>query len=649
MADLYSILPGIQVSADEILEAELISTQILQAQFPDMDLREGTAVKDLVIRPNATLLALINKALNYYFVQNTIAGVNNDTPEEMVDSIMSNWFLTRVVGTRAVINARLYFARQKDVSLASDVFFSTDNSLRFYPQVSSSISAASLVFDSFNNEYYFDVDLVAESAGQTYNISSGSLLYFSNFDPYFLHAEINFLKQTATNTETNEQFIARAETAISTRNLINVPSIQSKIIADFPLVERVTPVGMGDPDMIRDQIEAYVPTLTPPHTLVHSGGMTDVYCKTPLSQGVVQLTTDASGIAHLGGAVYSFSRSEVSGSDADDTVPFYVSKSIASITRSSTTATVTTAGSHGYSNGQTITILGASPAGYNGAHVITVTGASTFTYAVANTLTTPATGTMTANVPTPYTSYNFYRKSDTVTITSSGTTATVSLDAHGYSPGRYVVIAGANQSAYNGVFKVVSADHNTFTYTMASSPGVSPATGTISCTGTEPTEDYGFSDKQIIAIDFGGTYANSTASFNINFFSALDGLQTYVEDSSHRVLSGDLLARGYNTYVLDVDITSYNATAADSSACAEVVKTYLSSLEPGQIFVISNLQARLHAAGIESFKTPIDITYTFYHRDLIPPLTGTITDVLDPNDGTSVFVLGSLTTQSENV
>ncbi len=75
------------------------------------------------------------------------------------------------------------------------------------------------------------------------------------------------------------------------------------------------------------------------------------------------------------------------------------SQSVSSITRSSSTATVTTAASHGYSSDDWITIAGASQSGYNGTFQITKTAATTFTYDVASlTPTTPATGTITARL-----------------------------------------------------------------------------------------------------------------------------------------------------------------------------------------------------------------------------------------------------------
>ena len=65
------------------------------------------------------------------------------------------------------------------------------------------------------------------------------------------------------------------------------------------------------------------------------------------------------------------------------------------------------------------------------------------------------------------------------TLTSSGTLATcVTSAAHGLSTNDWVTIAGANEAAYNGYFKITVTNTTTFTYVMASDP-VDTATGTI--------------------------------------------------------------------------------------------------------------------------------------------------------------------------
>jgi hypothetical protein len=214
MADLYSVIPGLQPSSQDILEAELLAKQILEAKYPTLDLREGTGLRDLLIRPLAVFVALTRNGLDYLFSQNRLSAVDDATPPDLVDSILSNWFLTRKIGTKSVISARMYFSRKKNVSISSDIYFSVDNTLKFYPTESMTYSSDSLVFDSFSNEYYVDIDLTAEKEGATYNIGAGSLLYFSNFDPYFLRAEINYLKEASIESESNTQFVSRARTAI---------------------------------------------------------------------------------------------------------------------------------------------------------------------------------------------------------------------------------------------------------------------------------------------------------------------------------------------------------------------------------------------------------------------------------------------------
>jgi hypothetical protein len=63
-----------------------------------------------------------------------------------------------------------------------------------------------------------------------------------------------------------------------------------------------------------------------------------------------------------------------------------------------------------------------------------------------------------------------------VTITSSGTTATVTHTAHGFATGQEVTISGATETEYNGTFTITVTGTNTYTYTLPNSTS-SPATG----------------------------------------------------------------------------------------------------------------------------------------------------------------------------
>lgn len=65
-----------------------------------------------------------------------------------------------------------------------------------------------------------------------------------------------------------------------------------------------------------------------------------------------------------------------------------------------------------------------------------------------------------------------------VTITNSGTTATVSHTSHLLNTNDKVLIKGASHQANNGVFTITKINDNSYSYTMGSSPGSNP-TGTI--------------------------------------------------------------------------------------------------------------------------------------------------------------------------
>jgi SPP1 family predicted phage head-tail adaptor len=72
-----------------------------------------------------------------------------------------------------------------------------------------------------------------------------------------------------------------------------------------------------------------------------------------------------------------------------------VAVAVSGITRSGSTATVTTAEAHGFVTGDYVTHAGAAQAEYNGEFQVTVTNTTVYTVTVAGTPVSPATGTIT--------------------------------------------------------------------------------------------------------------------------------------------------------------------------------------------------------------------------------------------------------------
>lgn len=567
--DLFSYFPGIEVSDQDIMEAELLLYQTLQAKYPTLDLREGTGIRDLLLRPSASLLAMMNKASLLFFQNNTLDAVTDSTPTTFVDSILSNWFMTRKVGEKAVINVRLYFAKSKNVIITTDVYFSNDGNKKYFPDTTYSLPASALSYDSGSNQYYVDIDLVAEDVGVSYDITSGSLIYFSNFDPYFLHAEINYLKHSASDTETNSEFLARSKSAISTRNLVNAPSITSNLMEAFSIIDGVYSAGFGDPEMQRDYIKVSSPS-GPNYYWMHQGGCIDVYCRVPLTSSVMQFTTDSSGKVYLTGPIYKVTRSTISGGPSPDTVPALTS----------------------------------------------------YTFSNSNTSS----------------------KVINAIVMASGV-VTVTVTNHGLVTGQRVKVSGISPSNYNVTKKIIVLDKDTFTYTVPGTVVISP-TGSGSISFVDPSLDLGFTTKQNSVVDFGSLQANKTVSLILYFFQDIDGIQTYLENKDNRVLCANVMARGFNITLLDIALLSYDGVTPDSEVAATSIKKYLSSLNSGEPFVMSDLLSNLYSVGIKSLQNPVQITYNKYWKDGLTIDSGSITDYLEPDDSTNIFLLNNLTTDS---
>lgn len=113
-----------------------------------------------------------------------------------------------------------------------------------------------------------------------------------------------------------------------------------------------------------------------------------------------------------------------------------------------------------------------------GCAVTVISGAVTVT-ATATTIT--GTAIQNANVLVKAAASGPFPSNVTVTISNSGTTATVTHSTHGMATNDKVLIKSASLAANNGVFTITKIDANSYSYTMGSSPGSSP-TGTIKST-----------------------------------------------------------------------------------------------------------------------------------------------------------------------
>ena len=171
---------------------------------------------------------------------------------------------------------------------------------------------------------------------------------------------------------------------------------------------------------------------------------------------------------------------------------------VSSITRSGSTATVTTGSNHLLVTGNQVSITGAVETDYNITATITVTGATTFTYTVANAPSTPATGTLRCTVDpadaNDNTQFVYWGDSNPVTSgTEWDATSTNVLGDIRYWPGTdrhyqyYNSTSSAGNQPTNTTYWAILTDFDRYVAWAQ--------TGKTDLTGSTPLAVYNFSPR----------------------------------------------------------------------------------------------------------------------------------------------------------
>lgn len=288
-----------------------------------------------------------------------------------------------------------------------------------------------------------------------------------------------------------------------------------------------------------------------------------------------------------------------------------------SMTKSTTTATVTTSAAHGFSNGNSVTIANASPADLNGTYVIANASGSTFTYtlpaaAASNTATgvtatkgatTTATattadttglaandaivitgadacynGTYTIAAVTSGTTFTYTlgsacaQNTDVTGVVATsgvtyGNTVTASLTAHGYSVGNAITVADGTAALHNGSFTVATVpDANTFTYANGAVGGVAPSGSyTVRLTSNPlayaAAASHGFATGDSVTVT-GSTTAAETPATSSNAYNGSFTITKIDDDSFSYPLAA---AEGTQTATSGIT-ASVNTTTATATS-----------------------------------------------------------------------------------
>jgi hypothetical protein len=229
-----------------------IRTRLVQ-EFPEMATKEGDAITDLLTKP---ALLLWDPFLREAFRLRNSQSFRDPTTltTDEADALGANLFSRRNTGSFARGVCRIYYAQPQDASVNPANYVSSKTGLHFYPTSIQSLSVAEMLFNVEDTLYYFDINLIAEKAGDEYNIGPDELSTIANVAAAVRITNKRRFRQGMPE-ETAIEFIDRAEQDLTERSLVTLRGVTSRITSTFPEVSRLGVVGFNDPEMNRDIIE----------------------------------------------------------------------------------------------------------------------------------------------------------------------------------------------------------------------------------------------------------------------------------------------------------------------------------------------------------------------------------------------------------
>ena len=282
--------------------AETFLVEYLTEKVPEANFASGSAIRDLAVKSFAHVYAYLRGEIDRISTYQSLDKIREAIVDEQdaddvgesldvtqaVDEILSNWFLFRQQGNYARVTAILHFSRKETVVIQRDTKFWRTNSLAFYldsttdPYVVSSSSMLP-VFDSKGGlvDYVVSVPLKGSLPGEEYNQPIGRFVRIETNGglPFFSYAEQQEDAYGGSAIEASTDFMERAETAVTVRNLINNRSCDATLIDVFPEIRETLTVGMAEVEMIRDKLTEFAT-----HIQLHVGGHYDTYVELPLER-----------------------------------------------------------------------------------------------------------------------------------------------------------------------------------------------------------------------------------------------------------------------------------------------------------------------------------------------------------------------------
>jgi hypothetical protein len=224
----------------------------LNQQFPDLPTKEGDAITDLLIKAGIVLWNPIVREILRVANATSFRDPTLLTVDE-AEALGANLFALREIGEFARGVVRIYFAQPQSVSVSPSNFVSGSGGLHFFPTEIQSIRVEEMLLNLEGSLYFFDINVIAEQAGDQYNIGPDEVVTIANIaSAVRVTNKVRF--RAGTPDEDAVTFVDRIGQSLTERSMVTQRGVIAKATKEFPEVTRVNVIGFNDPEMQRDVI-----------------------------------------------------------------------------------------------------------------------------------------------------------------------------------------------------------------------------------------------------------------------------------------------------------------------------------------------------------------------------------------------------------
>ena len=263
----------------------------IRTTSPDIDIKEGTFLRDAIINPVAKEISKLYGTIKEVDMSQSVLTATG----EALDKLAANYFIYRKSGSYSYGTVRFYLANTQIANYKYDFSFpdiyipagtqlttygDTNNpSLRFVTDESVIIPGSTIKSLPRDSSGYQYKDIACRSAvvGEEYNVGPSQIVTLLNISMNGIQMVTNLESfQNGSNEESDASLALRVGLAISGNNIGTKNGYLSYVLKQPQVIDAVV-IGAGDPDMLRDKILVVDDGII---TECKPGGCVDIYVRT---------------------------------------------------------------------------------------------------------------------------------------------------------------------------------------------------------------------------------------------------------------------------------------------------------------------------------------------------------------------------------